>query len=377
MMEETRLNNPFVVYGYKGPEYFCDREAETEKLMSTLHGERNVTLIAPRRMGKTGLIQHVFNRFAATDKDVKCFYIDIFATKNLEQLVQLLANEIIGKLDTVSQAALRNIQAFFSSFRPTLTLDELTGIPTFSLDIQPSEREASLKRIFEYMKASGKRCYVAIDEFQQILSYPEKGTEALIRSYIQFLPNVYFIFSGSRQHMMQEMFLSANRPFFQSSMVMSLQPIDEAKYLSFANKMLHQDERRIDADTFHYIYDVSQGITWYIQSILHGIYDHHRVEIDKALADSVVQEILGEQTATYQNYLAWLTENQQNLLRAVASERLVEAPLSQDFIRAHHLPTPSSVKTALNALADKQLITRTPKGYSVSDLFFAMWLRRL
>lgn len=377
MMEKVKLNNPFVVYGYKGPEYFCDREAETEKLMSTLHGERNVTLIAPRRMGKTGLIQHVFNRLAATDKEVKCFYIDIFATKNLEQLVQLLANEIIGKLDTVSQVALRNIQAFFSSFRPTVTLDELTGIPTFSLDIQPTEREASLKRIFEYMKASGRRCYVAIDEFQQILSYPEKGTEALIRSYIQFLPNVYFIFSGSRQHMMQEMFLSANRPFFQSSMVLSLQPIGEAKYLDFANEMLHQDGRTIDADAFQYIYNVSEGITWYIQSILHGIYDHRNVRIDRALTDDVIQEIIGEQTATYENYLAWLTENQQNLLRAVASEHLVEAPLSQDFIRTHHLPAPSSVKTALNALVDKQLITRTPKGYSVSDLFFAMWLRKL
>ena len=376
-MEKTKLNNPFVVYGYKGPEYFCDREAETRKLMSTLHGDRNVTLIAPRRMGKTGLIQHVFNRIPTVDKNIKCFYIDIFATKNLEQLVQLLANEIIGKLDTVSQAALRNIQAFFSSFRPTVTLDELTGIPTFSLDLQPSEREASLKRIFEYMKASGKRCYVAIDEFQQILSYPEKGTEALIRSYIQFLPNVYFIFSGSRQHMMEEMFMSANRPFFQSSMVMALLPIDEAKYLSFANEILLQDGRTIDAETFHYIYNESEGITWYVQSVLHGIYDHHNVKIDKTLADDVIREIIGEQTATYQNYLAWLTENQQNLLRAIASERLVEAPLSQGFIRTHHLPSPSSVKTALNALVDKQLITRTPKGCCVSDLFFALWLRRL
>ena len=377
MMEKVKLNNPFVVYGYKGPEYFCDREAETEKLISTLHGERNVTLIAPRRMGKTGLIQHVFNHFAASDEAIRCFYVDIFATKNLEQFVQLLANTIIGKLDTVSQAALRNIQAFFSSFRPTMALDELTGIPTFSLDIQPSERESSLKRIFEYMKASGKRCYVAIDEFQQILSYPEKGTEALIRSYIQFLPNVYFIFSGSQQHMMEEMFLSANRPFFQSSMVLSLQPIDEAKYLSFADAMLRRDGRTIDSDTFHYIYDVSEGITRYIQSILHGIYDHHQLAINKQLVDDVIQEIIGEQTDTYQNYLAWLTENQQNLLRAIASEHLVGAPLSQDFIRAHRLPAPSSVKTALNALVDKQLVTRTPKGCCVSDIFFALWLRRL
>ena len=39
------LNNPFVVYGYKGAEYFCDRQKETEKMISTLHNERNITLV--------------------------------------------------------------------------------------------------------------------------------------------------------------------------------------------------------------------------------------------------------------------------------------------------------------------------------------------
>ncbi len=58
------LNNPFVIYGYKGSEYFCDREEETEKMISALHNERNVTLVAPRRMGKTGLVKHVFLSFS-------------------------------------------------------------------------------------------------------------------------------------------------------------------------------------------------------------------------------------------------------------------------------------------------------------------------
>lgn len=371
-----KLNNPFVVYGYKGPEYFCDREKETSKIISTLNGERNVTLVAPRRMGKTGLIHHVFNHIGNTSDDIKCFYIDIFATKNLEQLVQLLAGEIIGKLDTVSQSALRHIQAFFSSFRPTVTIDELTGIPTFSLDIKPAEGQASLKRIFEYMKASGKRCYVAIDEFQQILNYPEKGTEALIRSYIQFLPNVYFIFAGSRQHMMEEMFLSANRPFFQSSMVLSLQSIEEKKYLSFANELLGKDNREISEETFAYIYKKAEGITWYIQSILHGIYEHHKEGIDNKLVDIVISELIDDQSTSYQNYISWLTNNQQLLLYAIAAEGIVGAPLGQDFIRAHNLPAVSSVKTALTSLTDKQLITRTPQGYKVSDLFFAMWIKQ-
>ena len=335
------LNNPFVVYGYKGAEYFCDRQKETEKMISTLHNERNITLVAPRRMGKTGLIHHVFHQMEEQYEGVKCFYLDIFATKNLEQMVQLMASEIIGKLD-----------------------------------LKPSEGRESLKRIFEYLKQSGKRCYIAIDEFQQILSYPEDGVEAMIRSYIQFLPNVYFVFSGSQQHMMQEMFLSANRPFFQSSLVLSLPCIEESVYREFANRLLSSQHRVIDESVFSYIYQQSGSVTWYVQAILHGIYEHGSYGITKSLVDEVIQELIEEQAMAYQNYCAWLTENQQMLLLAIASESLVSSPLSQQFISTHHLPATSSVKTALKALVDKQLVSKTPKGYFVSDRFFAKWLVR-
>ena len=335
------LNNPFVVYGYKGAEYFCDRQKETEKMISTLHNERNITLVAPRRMGKTGLIHHVFHQIEEQYEGVKCFYLDIFATKNLEQMVQLMASEIIGKLD-----------------------------------LKPSEGRESLKRIFEYLKQSGKRCYIAIDEFQQILSYPEDGVEAMIRSYIQFLPNVYFVFSGSQQHMMQEMFLSANRPFFQSSLVLSLPCIEEPVYRKFANRLLSSQHRVIDESVFSYIYQQSGSVTWYVQAILHGIYEHGSYGITKSLVDEVIQELIEEQAMAYQNYCAWLTENQQMLLLAIASESLVSSPLSQQFISTHHLPATSSVKTALKALVDKQLVSKTPNGYLVSDRFFAKWLVR-
>lgn len=372
----AKLNNPFVIYGYKGAEYFCDREKETAKIMSALHGEQNITLVAPRRMGKTGLIHHVFDRISQEDKNTKCFYIDLYPTKNLTQLVQLMAQEIIGKLDTVSQSTLRHIQAFFNSFRPKVTINELTGAPIFTLDIQPSEEKASLERIFQYMKESGRRCYVALDEFQQILSYSDSGTEALIRSHIQFLDNVYFIFSGSRQHMMEEMFMSANRPFFQSSMIMSLKSIDKAAYLDFANRLIKEQQRQIAPDVFDYIYELCEGVTWYIQAVLHSIYEHRDDVINYDLVDTVVGEQIEEQSPAYQNYIYWITENQQALLYAIAKKGIVKAPLSQKFIRAHNLPAPSSVKTALKALSDKQLISHSPKGYSVSDIFFSLWLKK-
>ena len=54
------INNPFVTSGYIAPEYFCDREKETEELLRWLLNENNVAVISTRRMGKTGLIQHCF-----------------------------------------------------------------------------------------------------------------------------------------------------------------------------------------------------------------------------------------------------------------------------------------------------------------------------
>ena len=67
-------SNPFVINGYRGPEYFCDRIQETNKVISALANERNITLMAPRRYGKTGLIRNVFN---ALPNDYASIYVDI------------------------------------------------------------------------------------------------------------------------------------------------------------------------------------------------------------------------------------------------------------------------------------------------------------
>ncbi len=68
--------NPFLLSGYVSPAYFCDREQETSKLISALQNGRNITLVSPRRMGKTGLLRHAFHRIEAENK-AKCFYVDL------------------------------------------------------------------------------------------------------------------------------------------------------------------------------------------------------------------------------------------------------------------------------------------------------------
>ena len=110
--------------------------------------------------------------------------------------------------------------------------------------------------------------------------YPEKGTEALLRSYIQFLPNVKFIFSGSRQHLMSEIFLSAKRPFYQSTQIMSLNAVDKDTYYQFANAHFKKNEFTVSAECFDAIYTQFEGHTWYVQAVLNRLYEY-RKEIDK------------------------------------------------------------------------------------------------
>ena len=350
------LNNPFVVYGYKGAAYFCDRESETEKISKGLENERNIALIAPRRIGKTGLVHHVFSHIREQHPEICCIYFDILATKTLEQFVQVMARNVLGRLDSPTQTALHKVQEFFSGFRPTMTFDTNTGMPTFSLDIVKNQEEQSLQRIFEYLKQAGKRCYIAIDEFQQITRYPDTDTEALLRSFIQFVPNVYFIFAGSKQHMMSDIFLSPERPLYQGAQVINIKEIDEQVYYGFANGLFLKCGQQFPASTFHYLYEKVDGQTWYVQAILNRIYSNQSGEISDIDVDMAITELIEEEEVAFENYYSSLTTNQAALLTAIAKEQEVKSPMAQSFIGKYRLPALSSVKTALESLSESQFI---------------------
>lgn len=367
-------SNPFLITGYHSPEYFCDRIRETSILTEALANGRNLTLIAPRRMGKTGLIKNIYYKMRETSPEIVTLYMDIFSTQNLGDFTRLFGNTVLGTLDSAPQKALSRIGKFIKSCRPVFSFNEITGQPQVSLDIAPAEETSTLKEIFNYLASSEHRCYIAIDEFQQIGEYPEKGIEALLRGYIQDIPNVNFIFAGSQQHVMQEMFLSAKRPFYQSTQTLSLDAIDKAEYHVFADGFFRQQGYPMPREVFDRIYDDFDGHTWYIQSILNRLYSY-QVQPTEGLVGRAVAEIVAEQEYYYQNLLAAYTKGAVRLLKAIARERIVPEINAGSFIRVYKLTATSSVNTALKNLLNRELVYKTPNGYIIYDRFLAIWLR--
>ena len=197
-MNGITVNNPFIVGKYLSDKYFCDRTEETAFLRKQMLNGRDVALISPRRIGKSGLIQHFFNQ-----EDVKAnyyvFYIDIYATTSLAEFVYTLGKEIYAQLKSHSTAWMEKFFQVISSFRIGFKLDAMTGAPSFDLGLGDIQTPlTTLDEIFAYIEEADKTCIIAIDEFQQIGNYAEKNVEALLRTKIQQCHRAQFIFSGSK-----------------------------------------------------------------------------------------------------------------------------------------------------------------------------------
>lgn len=367
--------NPFVLTGYVSPEYFCDRQKETDKIISALLNGRNITLTSPRRMGKTGLIHHVFHNMQENN-DVKCFYVDLYQTDSLELLVKKLADTILGSLDSTEDKIVKNVVSFFKMLRPVVTVDPMTGEPGFKVDVEPGQGEYSLSEIFAYMEQSDYRCFVAFDEFQTIASYSDKNVEALLRSHIQRLTNVNFIFSGSQRHVLENMFASASRPFYQSTQMMPLGTIDKSAYYAFSSDKMKYNRQSIDEESFDYLYTKLSSHTWYVHTLLNRLYESGYGTIDKTTVDDIMAEILLENEGTFQTFLRLVTPIQAKVLYAIASEGIIKEIQGKSFLTKYQLGAASTVKTAVKSLAEKELLLDNNGEYQIYDRFFGLWLVR-
>lgn len=364
-----KLRNPFVLVGYQGAEYFCDRELETQKLVSWLENGSNVTLMSPRRYGKTGLIHHVFQRLP---KDFQSVYLDIYSTRSLVDFTRTFASAVVGATDSPIEKTLAAVGRFFKSCRPTVAV-QANGLPKFSFDVVPSAVETTLRESFDYLKAFSGNLVVAIDEFQQILAYPETGTEALLRSYVQEVPQVRFVFAGSRQHLMGEMFAAAKHPFYNSTDILSLPVIAVDAYVAFAGAFFESEGLPFSAQAFRSLYDRFDGVTWYVQRVLNGLWTAGEGLSRVEQVESIIDNLVTDREMVFRDLYESQNEVARKLLPQIAISHVVSEPTSQAFLSACGLSA-SSVRSALTDLCARELVYRSEAGYLVYDRLFAEWL---
>ena len=270
--------------------------------------------------------------------------VDIYATKTLRDFVFRLGKSILDTLKPHKKqvwekfitclSSLRSNISFDSSGIPSWNLDisfDSSGIPSWNLELGDIHTPAvTLDEIFKYLNEADKPCIVAVDEFQQVINYPEQNMEAVLRTYI-----------------------------YQSVTIMHLDAIDIEHYVLFAQHHFRIAGKNIKEEVIRSVYERFEGITWYIQKILNVLYAFTpQGEIcteDKV--DIAIRFILESYHYTYSELLFQIPEKQKEILVAICKEGK------------------SSVQAALKGLLEKDFITKEQGTYQVYDRFFSLWLR--
>lgn len=378
-----KLTNPFVVGHYESAEYFCDRENETKTLIKHIENGRNVTLTSPRRMGKTGLISHLFAQQTIKER-YYTYFIDLYATSSLTEFVALMSKVIYNDLRRREANWTEKFVRLLASLRPGIKVDPSTGSMAFDIGLgEITSPQVTLDEIFDYLERAERHCIVAIDEFQQIMNYDEKNIEALLRTKIQHCRNVSFIFTGSKRHLMTQMFLSQSKPFYQSAIGMSLDVIPLEQYVAFAQRLFADYGKSVDAAAVEMVYNRFYGYTWYVQMVMNELFamTGGGERCEESSVDIAVQNVLVSQSDFLKAITANLATKQKFLLQAIACEECskhqrVTGITTADFLRRYSLSSASSVQAAMKGLIDKECVTNEGGSYHIEDLFLAEFMAR-
>lgn len=369
--------NPFIITGHIPEKYFCDRKKEAQQLLLAVTNQQNVVLSSPRRMGKTKLVDFVFNKPEIADEYIT-ISLDILQTGSLSEFIFALGNAVFNRVAKRSERMLKLFPMILKSLSASFGYDPVAASPTFDIKLGDITRpEYTLEEIFAFLDKAERRCLVVIDEFQQITNYPEKNVEAILRTHIQNCSNANFVFAGSQRRIISEMFGSVLRPFYNSATPLDLGPIPLDKYTEFAQQNFKEAKKAIESDAVAFAYNTFHGVTLYNQQAMNNAFaltptgETCDVETIKKIIDSLVSQ----NDKKEREMLQFLTEMQKAVLYAVFEEEPVKRVASADFTKKHRLKSPSSTQAALKRLLELDIITKSDGLYSVADPMLDLWLK--
>jgi len=375
------MENPFVIKSYESKELFCDREEELQLMLRNSINSSDMTLISQRRMGKTGLILRLFDEFKEVRPEIHTIYFDIFASRNIDDFIKLMAEAAMRSFPTKTTMG-EKFLAFIKSLRPQLSFDNITGEPQLQIAYQTAhEKEYTLRGLFDFLDSQNEHIVIAIDEFQQIRDYPEQNMEALLRTYIQQTRNLTFIFCGSKKHLMADIFANEKKPFYSSTVFVSLDKISEDSYSTFIRRLFNDRHRSITDDALQFILDWTRRHTYYTQQLCHTVFSNGSETVTIDDVKKACEQLMKQGEAVYLQYRQMLTDKQWDYLIAVAKEGSVQQITSSAFLKAHKIGTPSVSRRLADALCEKGLlnddIAINGTTYSLSDVFLSHWMERL
>jgi len=345
-------------------------------MLKYIKGSQNVLLYSHRRYGKSSLIRQIFREIKKKKLKIGVMHVELYGTISEKDFITKTFQGL-SQLESNFEKLLQSVNRTLKSIRLNLSIDPASGGTTLS----PAFEAASEKRILEELmnilaKYSQKqKLVIAFDEFQEVARYTEEGFEKRLRSFIQQHSKICYIFAGSQEHLITEMFNSNTRAFYKLAESFPLGKIETRQYIPWIQKLFARKKVDLPIQLIKTIIETFENHPMYIQNFLFHLWEEPgKKEMTPETIRKIEKIIVEKRSLEYTVLWETLSINQKKTLKLILlnnGSNLYNA----DALKSVNLKSASLVTKALSSLMKKEVIMKNG-FYVVQDIVFKKWLQK-
>ena len=370
--------NPFVFGKAAEGTYFTDRAEDARRLNANLTHGINTILISPRRWGKTSLVKKVLSEIDRPD--IKPVFIDIFQCKSEYDFYHIFATAVIKQTSSLFDEWVEMAKTFLYNISPKFSFGT-DPINDFSLSFEWNPKDNTEGDILQLpekiAQKKGIQIVICLDEFQQIADFTDSVKfQKKLRSVWQHQQNVTYCMSGSKKHLMENIFNDKSMPFYKFGDMMFLKKIPTEEWVPFICGKFQETGKHISPDLAAKICETTENLSSYVQHLAWVVwYKTNKTVTNKDIV-SAINDLMEQNKVFFQREVEQLSETQLNFLRALASG-ITSGFSRKEVIRKYRLESSANVQAVKKALLKKDLIDIDGQEISFNDSLFKLWLKRL
>ena len=370
------MKNPFAYSNYVTGESFCNRKKELSELLRYIKGSQNVLLYSHRRYGKSSLIRQVFREIKGKNLNVGTMHVELYGTISEKDFITK-SFQGLNQLESNFEKLLKSVSNALKSIKLNLSIDSATGGTSVSPSFEAVDEKTVLEELMNILSkySQKRRLVIAFDEFQEVAGYTEEGFEKRLRSFIQQHSNICYIFSGSQQHLITEMFNSNKRAFYKLAESFPLEKIETKYYIPWVQNLFSQKNVHLPAEQIEEIVARFENHPMYIQNFLFHLWEEpgkkgFSPEIINKVENTIIEKRSLEHTVLWET----LSINQKKTLKLILLNNGYNL-FNAGSLKSVNLKTGSLVTKALSSLKKKEIIVKNG-NYQIQDIVFKKWLQK-
>jgi len=213
---------------------------------------------------------------------------------------------------------------------------------------------------------------VVFDEFQEIINI-DKQLDRKLRATIQHYQNINYVFLGSQESLMRDIFEKKKSPFYHFGYLLPLDKIPHQEFLEYFAAGLESLEIKSEELALK-ILEITKSHPYYSQQLAFNVWELlNNTRYLENPVEEAVSEIIRHHDKDYERL--WNSINRTDMKILIGMSLSEITPLSSEFSKKYFTGASSTIFSGLKRLSQNGLVIKTELGYEIDDPFFKRWIK--